>query len=370
MLILVISCLFLVYSPNVNTKAESEVVSLPLTFHGYSIVLRDANNSFCVYDGADGAGPRLANAIAVNLESQITGGQRYGFNYYTAVMMWVIQLPMDLHVKGTVNVRAYISSNYQGSILGGGYGMGLVDIDENNVEVKEFITEADYTYGNPFTSTPKQYSLNTNVDYVFVKGHSIGFAVGLGATTKGFSATVYFDSTDRNSGATLPIVNATENKTFNIDLNGTTQTVSTTSTTAISNLQFDAPTQTLQFLAQGINYTTGYSTVFVPKVLMQTPFAIIHNSKLITPAVTENSTHYQLDFRHIIDSNKIQIIGNASQINLPPEETPDGSNPPTTTDPNASTFNLELLALIIIPILAIVLAVVLIFRKGIFKKTK
>ncbi len=245
---------------------SGSVVNYQLTFHGYSVVLRDPNGSFCVYDGADGAPPDQASASMVDLTSQISG-QRMGYNYWSAIVMWATKLPMDLHVQGSVNVRAYISSTFKlsGLLSGGGYAMGIVDIDENNNEVAQFITEAPYTIGsNPFTASPSQYSQSVNVDYVFKKGHAVGFAVGLGATTQGFTASVYFGSQDRNSGATLPVVESTQTQTVSTGGGA----ISVTGNSAIESLQYDQAARAVSFIAQGISRTTGSCIVSIPKTLM------------------------------------------------------------------------------------------------------
>ncbi len=317
--------------PSASAQAGS-VVNVPLTFHGYSIVLRDANGSFCVYDGADGAAADQVSATQVNLDSQISG-QRQGYNYWSAVIMWATKLPMDLHVQGSVNVHAYISSTFKlsGLFSGGGYAMGIVDIDENNNEVKEFITEAPYTIGgNPFTATPTQYSLSTNVDYVFKKGHAIGFAVGLGATTQGFTATVYFGSQDRNSGATLPVAETMQTQTLSVD----GKTVSVTSNSAIENLQYDQTAKALSFLAQGISYTTGACSVSIPKTLMGTPFTVAQGSQSITATVNEDASNYQISFSHTRDAQTIRVVGSAPTQTTNPTQTQ--TNSPTQTGGSSS----------------------------------
>ena len=345
----------------VESKAQeaANVVNLPLTFHGYSLLIRDANNSFYVYDGADGAAPDLANAMQVNVDAQISG-QRSGWNYWSAIAVWAVQLQSDIHVSGTVNVRAYISSKYKlsGFISGGGYGMGLVDIDENNVEVKEFITESQVFYGNPFTETPTQYSLNTNVDYVFKKGHAIGFAVGLGATEQGFTATVYFGSPDRNSGATLPVEDTANSYSFNADYNGASHNIAITSNSIISNCQFDSATKCIQFKAQGINYTSGYCTVWVPKALMQAPFTITQGTQLITPTLSENATHTQLSFTNTRSATPIQITA----ATTPPTSTPTASSS-TSATPTASPPIPEYELLVVFPIFIAAALLALIIKK-------
>ncbi len=385
--ILLSAFLFLACQPNVEAQSSSTVVSVPLTFHGYSLILRDANNSFYVYDGADGAAPDPSSAGQANLVAQISG-QRDGWSYWSAVIMWAAKLPMDVHVKGTVNMRAYISSTFKlsGFFSGGGYGMGLVDIDENNNEVKEFITEAPYTIGgNPFTATPTQYSLSTNVDYVFKKGHSIGFAVGLGATTQGFTATVYFGSSDRNSGATLPILDTTESHAFTADYNGASHTIAVESNSVIANYQYDQAKTSIKFTAQGISYTTGSCKVAIPKTLVAAPFTVTSSGQTITPTATENATHTQLAFSHTRTVNPIQIAGTApppqtTATPTPTTATPSATPDQTTTTPTAPTATStaqatveptatpaiqEYLALIILPLMVLTGLLALALKKKI-----
>ena len=330
-LILFAGCLFLVQQPNAVAQSSSNIVNIPVTFHGYSLLLRDPNGSFCVYDGADGAAPTSASPTQTNLVSQISGEQS-GFSYWSASILWTIKLQSDLHVVGTVNIKAYISSTFQlsGLFSGGGYGMGLVDIDPNNNEVQQFITQGPTSIGsNPFSSSPTQYSLSTNVDYVFKKDHSIGFAVGLGATAQGFTATVFFDSSDKNSGATLPVEVKSQSNNFTANKDGTSQNIIVVSDSAISNYEYNSATNSIQFKAQGINFTTGNCKVSIPKTLMQSPFTVTSSSSPITATSTENATYYQLAFTHTRNSNPIQIIGTSI-----PQSTTDPTT--TTTTPSSS----------------------------------
>jgi hypothetical protein len=268
-----------------------------------------------------------ATASQVDLVSQISG-QKMGYDYWSAVVMWVVQLPMDLHVSGSAVVYAYLSSTDQlsGFLSGGGYAMGLVDIDENNNVVKEFITEAPYSIGNnPFTSTPARYSQSVTLDHVFSKGHWIGFVVGLGATTQGFSATVYFGSEDKNSGATLPVVETIQTKTLAPDEGA----IAVSANSAIENLQYDKAARTLTFTAEGIEYTSGSCAVAVPKLLMQTPFTVTQGSQPLTPTVTENATYYQVSFTHTRSNNTISVAGSepdSQTISPSPSQTASPSN--------------------------------------------
>jgi len=370
LLVLLVSSFYLSYQPNLKAQSGSNIVNIPITFHGYSLLLRDSNGSFCVYDGADGAPPDQANAVQADLISQISGTYS-GFSYWSAVVIWAIKLPRDLHVQGTVNVRAFISSTFKlsGFFSGGGYGMGLVDIDENNNLVQQFITQGPESIGsNPFTQTPTQYSVNTNVDYVFKAGHALGFAVGLGATAQGFTSTVYFGSSDRNSGASLPIVDSTEFDSFT--LGG--QSVVVASNSAISNCQFDSASGTIRFTAQLINYTNGFCNVSIPKALMQSPFTITSGSKTYAPTLTENSTYYQLYFTHTRSAIPIQITGTTGgspTASFPPGSptaSPAGATPPSDSSSSTTSPATKPTPTPVIPEYSVVAVLVVLFATGVF----
>lgn len=369
--VLFTSSFFLTYQVNVEAQT-GEIVNFPLTFHNYSLLLRDPNGSFCVFDGVDGAAATSTSAKQVNLVSQISGTQS-GFSYWSSSVLWTIKLTSDLHVIGTVNVRAYISSDFalSGLFSGGGYGFGLVDIDENNNEVQEFITQGPISIGsNPFSSSPALYSLDTNIDYVFRKGHSIGFAVGVGATTQGFSATVYFDSIDKNSGATLPVENTRQSYSYSVNYNDAAHIILVESNSAIDDWQFNSALAGFQFTAQKINYTTGYCNISIPKTLMQKPFAVTQGSNPISATVTENITYSQLYFTNTRSSVPIQITGTpfssqpTSSPTLPtttaspiptssnsPDSTPSQSDP--SSSPSSTPFIQEFSIIIIVSILIV-----------------
>ncbi len=191
-------------------EAQTKTVTQTLYFHNHQVIQKDNNGSFVAYDGANDVVP-TGTGSQVTLQSQITG-TRDGWSYYSAVAIWAKPLQSDLHVKGTVTITAYISSTFELTSLfsGGSYGFGVVEIDENNKEIIDFVTEGPIAIArNPFTKDPTQYTLNVPVDYVFKKGHSIGFAVGFGATVEGFEASIFFDSAGTNSGVTLPVVETT-----------------------------------------------------------------------------------------------------------------------------------------------------------------
>ncbi len=307
-----------------------------MSFHNYSILLKESNGSLVVYDGADGAAAQGSTTQA-DVVAQISGTSM-GYSYYSAVVMWIVQLPMDLHVQGTVNVNAYISSTYKlsGLLSGGGYSMGIVDIDENNNEVREFLSDATYNFGNPFTSMPTKYSQSVNVDYVFSKGHSIGFVVGLGATVQGFTASVYFGSADRSSGATLPVAEAAQTQT----LSSNSGDIMVAANSAIQNLQYDQTTRTLSFNAQGIDYTSGTCAVAIPKTLLQSPFTVTQGTQTITATTTENATYYELSFTHTRSDAALRVTGSGPAPSDSPTMSPSASpssTSQTTTPPSSGT---------------------------------
>jgi hypothetical protein len=298
-LLTVLSLSSLIMTQAASCQAQNKNVTYTLYFHNYSTLIQDSNGSFVAYNGADGATP-TGTGSQVTLQSQITG-TRDGWSYYSAVAIWAAPLQSDLHVKGTVTVTAYLSSKFSlsGLFSGGSYGFGLVDIDENNAEVNEFISEGPVAIGsNPFTQEPTRYSLSVNVDHVFKKGHAVGFAVGFGATVQGFDATIYFDSPNRNSGVTLPVEVAMTSQTFTVQSGGASSNVQVQSDSAVSDFQFDASTKQLKFKAQGIPYTTGSCIVAVPKTLMQAPFSVTCGGQQVQTQVSEDQTLTHISFMH------------------------------------------------------------------------
>jgi hypothetical protein len=259
-----------------------------------------------------------------------------GYSYYSAVTMWAVKLPMDLHVKGSVSIHAYISSSYQlgGLFNGGGYSMGVVDIDENNREVKEFLSSATYNLGNPFTSTPTQYSQSVTVDYTFNKGHTLAFVVGLGATVQGYTASVYFGSADRASGATLPIIQSTQTQSIQTDMGA----VSVVSDAAISNLQYDKNAHAVTYTEKGIDYTPCSCSVSVPKALMQAPFTVTQGTKTLQDTTSQNGANFLITFSHTIDDNQIRVTGSGSTTNTPtPPPTSQTQTPTSSLTPTSSS---------------------------------
>lgn len=321
------SAVSVVTAPQASAQSTT---NLSLTFHNYSELLREPNGSVIIYDGADGAAA-TASMTKADLTSQITGTSM-GYSYYSAAIMWTVPLPMDLHVKGTVTIRAYISSSYQlsGLFSGGGYSFGVVDVDENNREVKEFLSSATYNLGNPFTSTPTQYSQSVSVDYTFSKGHTLAFVVGLGATSQGFTASVYFGSADRASGATLPVVQSTQTQSVQTDAGA----VTVSSDAAISNLQYDKNNHAITYNAKGIDYTPCSCTVTVPKALMQAPFTVTQGIKTLQVTTSQNEANTIITYSHSIDDSQLKVTGTSSTTNTP---TPTSQAPTPTSSSNPTS---------------------------------
>lgn len=216
--LLTITFIFLVFFGGISNlkklsvKAKSETRMLNVTFHNNSVLHRATNGSYYIYDGADSNGPRLSLAHQVTLNSQIYGIiETFGFQwtYWSGALVWVYDIQEDIHVQGTAQITVYMNSSdvFSGFFSGGGYGMGLVELDENLDEVQRFMVEGPQSLGsNPLSTVPQPYTLSLSVDHVFPKEHRLGFFVGAGGTERGYNFTIHFDSLSRNSGASIPVV--------------------------------------------------------------------------------------------------------------------------------------------------------------------
>jgi len=192
--------------------AQSETTIQNITFHNYSLDYKANNESYYIYNGADTQNPKLTNAFKVSPRAQISGlVTTFGFEwtYWSGAVIWTYNLEQDLHVKGTVQMTVHMSSSdmISGLFAGGGFGMGLVEMDENKKEINRFLNEGGSTLGsNPLSSTPQAYTLSIPMDHVFPKEHLLGFFVGVGGTEPNYNFTIYFDSAQQKSGAIIPIV--------------------------------------------------------------------------------------------------------------------------------------------------------------------
>jgi Flp pilus assembly protein TadG len=204
--------LTLPFCPQEFAVHSEETTTERITFHNYSLFYKTENNSIYVYDGADTNGPQRTTAFQTTVDSQISGKVTlFGieWTYWNGMIIWAYNLTEEVHVKGAVEITVYMSSSdsLSGLLSGGGYGMGLADVDENGNEIQRFVTEGPQSMGsNPLTSTPQAYTLSVEVDYVFAKDHAIIFFVGAGTTKQGYKFNVYFDSEDYNSGVNLQVV--------------------------------------------------------------------------------------------------------------------------------------------------------------------
>jgi hypothetical protein len=298
-----------------SADSTSETTVENLTFHYYSLIQKAGNGSLFVYDGADAYGPKLTSGYQTDLNCQIEGQRTmYGlsFTYWGGVIMWAVKLEKDLHVIGDVEMVAYLSSSSTanfGLFDGGGYGMGLADIDENGNEVQQFTTESSPSIGsNPLTATPKAYTLGITVDYVFKKGHAIGFFVGAGSTIQGYTFTAYFDSPDKNSNVKLPIEDLPETYEFSTVWDENTYDIVATSNSALSSFEFNQPTHQVSFNASGIPGTNGYCEVVIPKTLLGGPFKVFTGNQQIATTETENTTHSFINFTYTHNLNTIKIV--------------------------------------------------------------
>jgi hypothetical protein len=196
--------------------------------------------------------------------------------------------------------------------------MGLVDIDENGNEIQQFITESSPSIGsNPFTATPKAYTLVITVDYVFRKGHAIGFFVGAGSTIQGYTFNAYFDSPDKNSNVKLPIEDLPETYEFSAVWDENTYNIVATSTSALSSFEFNQPARQVSFNTSGIPGTNGYCEVVIPKTLLGGPFKVFMGNQPIAATETENTTHSFISFTYTHNSDTIEIIATTAVPEFP-----------------------------------------------------
>jgi len=303
---------------NFCVKGSSNVIShVPLTFHNYSLIEKAQNDSSFVYDGVDGYGPQLDDGFTTTLNCQTHGKREMmgmSFDYWSASVMWKLELPRDLHVNGTVEIKVFISSTFRelGFFDGGGYGMGLVVFDENGNEVIAFTAEGSGGLGNPFNSIPEAYILNMNIDYIFKKSHSIGFFIGAGSTKRGFTFKVHFDSPNTQSGVTLPIIDQQENFRFDVIEANNTYEIVAISDSSLTNFEFNKSERKINFSSFGIPGTAGYCRVWIPKTLLyaENKWTVLVDGNSVTPTVNEetNSTYLYFSYNNNIET--IEIIGN------------------------------------------------------------
>lgn len=123
---------------------------------------------------------------------------------YVSLVSWITPLLAENYVaSGVVSVSVWLSSDDENT-QASGFMFMLTDQDENDNYVGDPFYNYFYQTGKAISSEPTEYSLNIDVNHVFVKGHKIAFEVILGSTTPGWTGNVYFDSPQRNSRALLP----------------------------------------------------------------------------------------------------------------------------------------------------------------------
>jgi hypothetical protein len=85
-----------------------------------------------------------------------------------------------------------------------GYGIAVVDLDENGKVAGDIFYNYRYVDGKILSTQPTVYSLSLNMNHLFLKGHKLAFQILVGSTIQGWMANVYFDSPDKDSRAVLP----------------------------------------------------------------------------------------------------------------------------------------------------------------------
>jgi hypothetical protein len=302
---------------NYYVKGNSDIISyVPLTFHNYSLTEKAQNGSSFVYDGVDGYEPQLDMGFLTPLNCQ-TYGQRemmgMMWDYWSASVMWKLKLQRDLHINGTVEMEVYISSTFSelGFFDGGGYGMGLVEFDENGKEITAFTAEGSGGLGNPFNPIPESYMLNMTIDYIFKKSHSIGFFIGAGSTRRGFTFNVHFDSPSTKSGVTLSIQDQPETFRFDVIEAENTYEIKAVSDSFIKNFAFNKSEKQIKFSSFGIPGTAGYCRIWIPKTLLyaEDKWNILVDGISVTPTVNEDTYNTYLFFTYNNNVKTIEIIG-------------------------------------------------------------
>jgi hypothetical protein len=199
------------------TEQEEPISNVTYYYRNFTLLKWFGNQSLYIYDGA-----YIDPPTSTSPSQQVTKCMiKQIFDSYTiwiGSLGWVTKpLESSLHVKGDVTLNAWMSSTqdvgwYYWLIEGHhtGYMMTIAEIDENGKPTDWY----QYAYfegeWKQISSTPTLYSLTIkDVDHVFPEGHSIIFTAGILSTMQGWTATIYFDSTNMPSRAIVPEITKT-----------------------------------------------------------------------------------------------------------------------------------------------------------------
>jgi len=187
-----------------------------MNFHMYSTVYANSNSSMVVYNGADTNPPTYSTAatgqvfckVRPSAQSWFTDVEAWfsGVEAWLGGVSWITQpLAEDTQIQGNVGMTVWMSATGP-QPFASGYALGISEVDSMGNFIGEPMYEYYYSTGDVLGSSPRPISLTFNVNRTFTKGNIIGFLAIVGSTTEGWQFQVYFDSPDRNSSVTLPML--------------------------------------------------------------------------------------------------------------------------------------------------------------------
>ncbi len=187
-----------------SVSAES---STTFFYHNRSLVFRNENDSVFIYENADLEPPSSTEPTTTALRCYVMRQIQYISTTiigYLGLLQWATPpLSQDYAAVGIATMHVWLSSDDANPQISG-YGMAIYDQDENGNILSDVFYNYNYVDGKALSAQPTAYSLTVNVNHVFLKNHRVLFQVLVGSTTQGWRANVYFDSSDRDSGAVVP----------------------------------------------------------------------------------------------------------------------------------------------------------------------
>jgi len=197
--------------PTYADTSPSQDAAMTMNFHMYSKVYVSSNSSILVYNGADTGPPTYSTPATGQVFCRVRQGAQIWFadvDAWLGGVSWITQpLAEDMQIQGDVHMTVWMASPDQ-QPFASGYAFGLSEVDPMGNLIGEPMYQYYYSTGNVLSSSAQPVTLSFTVDRTFTKGNIIGFLVIVGSTTEGWQFQVFFDSTDMNSFASLPVLAA------------------------------------------------------------------------------------------------------------------------------------------------------------------
>ncbi len=173
-------------------------------FHDTSILYRNDNSSLTVIAEANLEPPNNSIAKTIEIAANIRNATTPFGTIWVGSVSWVSQPVSKPQVlDGSITVTAWFSSNDSPPPFSG-IGAGITIIDSQGNLVGQPVYAYSYGQGSVLTNQPSSYQFNLNINRSVQHGQRFVFAVGLGATAQGWKMTVYFDSLQYPSRASMP----------------------------------------------------------------------------------------------------------------------------------------------------------------------